>query len=69
MVKRECICKHNIPDRKISGGRIVGGEVANAGQFPFAAAIYIVTADSTYFCGGALINMQWVLTAGQCVDG
>jgi secreted trypsin-like serine protease len=47
----------------------VGGEVANAGQFPFAAAIYIVTADSTYFCGGTLINMQWVLTAGQCVDG
>ncbi|KAJ3632577.1 hypothetical protein MTP99_009577 [Tenebrio molitor] len=54
---------------RISEGRIVGGEVANAGQFPFAAAIYIATADSTYFCGGTLINMQWVLTAGQCVDG
>ncbi|KAJ3632580.1 hypothetical protein MTP99_009580 [Tenebrio molitor] len=57
-----------IKSRK-NGGRIVGGEVANAGQFPFAAAIYIATADSTYFCGGALINMQWILTAGQCVDG
>jgi secreted trypsin-like serine protease len=47
----------------------VGGEVARPGQFRFAAAIYIVTADSTYFCAGSFIMMQWILTAGQCVDG
>jgi secreted trypsin-like serine protease len=52
-----------------NGGRIVGGEVAMPGQFRFAAAIYIVTADSTYFCAGSLIMLQWILTAGQCVDG
>ncbi|KAJ3632586.1 hypothetical protein MTP99_009585 [Tenebrio molitor] len=28
-----------IKSRKL-GGRIIGGEEANAGQFPFAAAIY-----------------------------
>lgn len=51
------------------GSRIIGGEVARSGQFPFAAAIYTTTVDGTYFCGGTLLNTQWILTAGQCVDG
>ncbi|KAJ3645366.1 hypothetical protein Zmor_023032 [Zophobas morio] len=47
--------------------RIISGEVARAGQFTWQAAIYVTTADGTYFCGGCLIGAQWVLTAGQCV--
>lgn len=39
-----------------------------AGQFPFAAAITISTSTGRYFCGGTLINSQWIVTAGQCVD-
>ncbi|EFA04543.1 brachyurin isoform X1 [Tribolium castaneum] len=49
--------------------KIIGGSVARRGQFPFAAAIYTSTADGNYFCGGTLLNAQWVLTAGQCVIG
>ncbi|KAJ3656364.1 hypothetical protein Zmor_015447 [Zophobas morio] len=51
------------------GSRIIGGDLARAGQFPYSASIYIRTADGTYFYSGALLNNQWVLTAGQCVDG
>ncbi|KYB27513.1 Transmembrane protease serine 9-like Protein [Tribolium castaneum] len=51
------------------GGRIIGGQKAYAGQFPFLAAIYTHTKDGSYFCGGALLNQEWVLTAGHCVDG
>ncbi|KAJ3656360.1 hypothetical protein Zmor_015443 [Zophobas morio] len=47
--------------------RIIGGIGAPASRFPYSAAIYQTTADGTYFCGGALINDQWVLTAGHCV--
>ncbi|RZC34242.1 Trypsin domain containing protein, partial [Asbolus verrucosus] len=50
-------------------GRIIGGKVAHPLQFPYAAAIYVQTADSRYFCGGTLLSNQWILTAGQCVDG
>ncbi|XP_068904406.1 brachyurin-like [Tenebrio molitor] len=50
-------------------GRIIGGEIARAAQFPFSASIYISTDDGTYFCSGALIDNEWVLTSGQCVDG
>ncbi|XP_063913623.1 brachyurin-like [Zophobas morio] len=47
--------------------RIVGGQAARAGQFPFTAGIYVTTDDSRYFCGGVLYNNQWIITAGQCV--
>jgi secreted trypsin-like serine protease len=50
-----------------SGARIVGGQQASPGQFPWQAAIYKYTADGRYFCGGTLYNEQWILTAGQCV--
>lgn len=51
------------------GSRIIGGEVAYEGEFPFAAAIYITTATGNYFCTGSILNNEWFITAGQCVDG
>lgn len=50
------------------GSRIVGGIPASAGQYKFAAAIYITKPDGNYFCGGALVNNNYVLTGGQCVS-
>ena len=51
------------------GARIIGGDNAPAGRFPFAAAIYVQTGNSRFFCGGALLNHQWVITSGHCADG
>ncbi|RZC39284.1 Trypsin domain containing protein, partial [Asbolus verrucosus] len=50
-----------------SGLRVIGGDIARAGQFPWQAAIYKDTDEGRYFCGGALISDQWILTAAQCV--
>ncbi|XP_044268052.1 brachyurin-like [Tribolium madens] len=49
--------------------RIIGGHNAYAGEFPYAAAVYKTTSEGRYFCTGSLLSNQWVLTAGQCVDG
>ncbi|RZB40522.1 brachyurin-like, partial [Asbolus verrucosus] len=54
--------------RRNMNGRIIGGDPARAGQFPFAAAIYTTTEHGRYFCGGALISNEWILTSGHCVE-
>ncbi|KAJ3656376.1 hypothetical protein Zmor_015459 [Zophobas morio] len=59
----------NVQNALLLEQRIIGGQVARAGQFPFSAAIYKSTLDGNYFCGGALLTTQWIITAGQCVDG
>lgn len=45
--------------------RIIGGDRAEAGQFPWQVSVLI---DDMYFCGGSLISENWVLTAGHCVE-
>ncbi|KAM3416620.1 Trypsin [Cercospora zeina] len=51
--------------------RIVGGEVATLGQFPYLVSlsgVYDDTTELTQFCGGALLNPTTVLTAAHCVE-
>jgi len=45
-------------------GRIVNGDDANVGDFPFIVRLSI---DNAYLCGGTLIAPDLVLTAAHCV--
>lgn len=48
--------------------KIVGGETAPVGQWPWAASIVRPQTDGSLFsyCGGSLIGDHWVLTAAHC---
>ena len=50
--------------------RIVGGQEADPGEWPWQVALIEHSATSIFdgqFCGGSLIAANWVLTAAHCV--
>jgi secreted trypsin-like serine protease len=49
------------------GPRIINGEVAALGQFPWQAAVHFSGQGFIWFCGGSIISEEWILTAGHCV--
>ena len=54
----------------IPGPRIIGGTTVDAGTVPWTVALLhasTVNGFDAQFCGGTLINAEWVLTAAHCV--
>jgi len=47
--------------------RIVGGEEAQPGAWPWQVALWDMEYDQWWGCGGSLIGPDWVLTAAHCV--
>lgn len=52
--------------------KIVNGIEAVAGQFPWQVSLgvsWIASTFDAHFCGGAIFNEKWIVTAAHCVDG
>ncbi|XP_043276416.1 serine proteinase stubble-like isoform X2 [Venturia canescens] len=51
--------------------RIVGGKDASFGRWPWQVSVRRTSFfgfSSTHRCGGAVLNANWIATAGHCVD-
>ncbi|KAL6257052.1 hypothetical protein P5V15_011987 [Pogonomyrmex californicus] len=46
--------------------KIVGGRLARRGEFPFQVSLQDIKTEH-HFCGGSIINQNYVLTAAHCL--
>jgi len=57
-----CTCGQTKIQTRIVGGR----DVSESGKFPWQVTIQ---ESGSHFCGGTIINSEWVMTAAHCMAG
>ncbi|XP_043285567.1 transmembrane protease serine 9-like [Venturia canescens] len=59
----------NVPKLGFNSGRIVGGEDAEPGEFPYQVSLQWSQSSSQegrHFCGGCILSENYIVTAGHC---
>ncbi|XP_015034643.2 serine protease 1 [Drosophila willistoni] len=54
--------------RSKSMERIVNGQQAGEGQFPYIVALELLLNETSLSCGGSIIANDWILTAAHCTQ-
>ncbi|XP_050962415.1 trypsin-3 [Labeo rohita] len=59
------LCQLNVCGQAPLNTKIVGGQEAVRGSWPWQASLHQIS-SGRHFCGGSLINKDWVLSAAHC---
>ncbi|XP_059409131.1 trypsin II-P29 [Carassius carassius] len=59
------LCQLDVCGQAPLNTKIVGGQAAVQGSWPWQASLHRITSGS-HFCGGSLINKDWVMSAAHC---
>ncbi|KAK7175097.1 hypothetical protein R3I93_002102 [Phoxinus phoxinus] len=59
------LCQLDVCGQAPRNTKIVGGENAGVGSWPWQASLHKISFPG-HFCGGSLINKDWVLSAAHC---
>lgn len=54
-----------VPVGSAADGRIVGGDTAEPGQFPYIVSLR--KGNNRHFCGASIIRPTWLISAAHCV--
>lgn len=57
------VCRPSVCGKPELNTRIVGGQAAPDGSWPWQASLHT---SGRHFCGGSLINSEWVMSAAHC---
>ncbi|XP_034566458.1 transmembrane protease serine 9 [Notolabrus celidotus] len=63
LLAQGCLSQRNVCGKPPLNTRIVGGETAPVGNWPWQAS---VQRGGGHICGGSLINSEWVVSAAHC---